>query len=46
MDVAGIAPLNKNTAAGTSSRESHEGWCLLLMASRYSGEMELPGISE
>lgn len=45
MDVAGISLLNKNTAAGTSSREPHEGWCLLLMTSRYS-EMELPGISE
>ena len=26
--------------------KSHEGWCLLLMASRYSGETDLPGISE
>lgn len=46
MDVAGIAPLNKNIAVGTRSRESHESWCLLLMAFRYSGEMDLPGISE
>lgn len=46
VDVSGIALLNKNIAGGTSSRESHEGWCLLLMASRYSGEMELPGVAE
>lgn len=46
VDVAGVALLNKNIAAGTSSRESHESWCLLLMAFRYSGETELPAVSE
>lgn len=44
MEGAGIALLKKNIAAGTSSTESCEGWCLLLSASRYSGETELPGI--
>ena len=46
MDGAGIALLKKNIAAGTSSSESHGGWCLLLMASRYSGETDLPETSE
>lgn len=46
VDVAGVALLNKNIAAGTSSRESHESWCLLVMAFRYSGETELPAVSE
>lgn len=46
VDGAGIAILKKNIAAGTSSSASHEGWCLLLMAPRYPGETDLPGISE